>query len=248
MNLLLNLDKVNLKFFNDNDSCWFDSQIIGMNLDLIKKNYETNLKFKLQEITIKDQLRNYQNPMLNNLISMESINNSSSFLELNLQITNKNSKNYSNINMEIDVFLGNALIIYKPDTILGLLKFLKPKSESKVEIPKKKEEKNMNESEVIEIKSVYSASESTFNENKNLSLIDVILLRAKVKLEEIKLVLVHRKNHLSFSEIKVSSSKILFEQKTDEIFLDGTLGYLHVLDLTNYPRTIYKEEDWQQVF
>lgn len=49
------------------------------------------------------------------------------------------------------------------------------------------------------------------------------------------------------NDLSISNIDLTFQQKSDEMFLQGVLGNLQVRDLTNFPNTIYKEEDWNKI-
>jgi len=72
-------------------------------------------------------------------------------------------------------------------------------------------------------------------------------MQAKVSIKEIKVVLINRRNKLPVNDLSISNIDLTFQQKSDEMFLQGTLGNLQVRDLTNFPNTIYKEEDWNKI-
>ena len=248
------LKSVRLQLFDEaQDKEFLALTTENLSLQYTQRNQAFECSLSLSALNLHDMIYQYKNKDMGSFLT--SSNSESDLVQIKVISKEKSHPQYENIDLDVDIVFGSLQINLKPDTLLKVLAFVKvenahEKNDQPVEIhhelPASMDHGDFGN--VANRPSTGSKSNSATprnsqtpqkgQDNEEESQKDTILLKTNVRLEAIKLVLVHRKTHLAIAELGISKSKFVFEQRTDEMHLAGSLGNLQLFDMTNYPNTI----------
>ncbi|CAK68476.1 unnamed protein product (macronuclear) [Paramecium tetraurelia] len=180
-------------------------------------------QLSLSGLQLQDSLRQYCKQQLSNLIISEKENGE--LIEIQFHQTKRNSKNYKDVDKQIDLKFGKMHINFKSETIAYLLQFIGHKKKDN------QQEKSFNKME-----KEFLEAEKQF-----------LLLKANVQINQISLSIIHEITKLPFLDIQFQDSAIEILKYQDELQMQAILGDLQINDLTNHPYTLTQEEDYHLI-
>lgn len=232
------LDSLTLSLFEeDQKTKWLKYQSNSFKVIVKQYPYNVTVNLLLKSLEITDPWREYLNPKLNHFLSCVKTEGNEvgldNFLEFSLNYMDRKHPNYEKTDTDIQISLGTFQLNFKPDTLLKILSFVMPKKEENTQ-------ENIAKAQLV--------SKETIEVKGNLDIVDpeIKTINVRLFLYDVSLSLVHRKNFLSIGELRISNTKILFQQKLQEMYLELELGNFQLIDLTNYPKTLYKESQFNE--
>ncbi|KAL4462680.1 hypothetical protein ABPG74_000510 [Tetrahymena malaccensis] len=235
-------------------------------LDYFERKQKTSVDLVLGGVFLSDYLYFYKDSNLNDFItsSLESDQEKSDLIKVGMVILDKEHPEYKNVDLDIDLKFNNLTLNYKPDTLAKILTFLQADSNidfSTTENESGKLSEMIASGKISSLNSMTSkdqgSKQSQSPKLKNQDSIDsntqqlqdcqTVLLQAKVQINQIKIVLINLKNRLPINDLLINKINLETQLRSDEITIKSSLGNLQARDLTNYPNTIYSEEDWQKI-
>ena len=222
---------------------WLTFSLLGLNSDLKINDLSKDLNFKISELTLFDELHDYKNPFLKNVLT--SLNpdkkQQKELINIEIKMLDSNHPQYKNLACEINVKFGHCFINYKPLTLIRISEFVKksltdlkkllPKpSKSQINEPKITLKQNLEESKI-----------------KNKLESNVVLLKLNVKWDILSISLIHYQTFLNSIELNLSDVNFLMILTAETFNIKGSLNDLTIQDLSNYPQCLYKEEDYLRI-
>lgn len=206
---------------------WFNYSSNGFRVNFKQYPFNIYLSISLHSLEITDPLRVYLDPTLNKfLYCSQKEEKQGDFMTLKLNYMDRKHPKYSKTDTDLDIELGSFLLNFKPDTLLSLLAFIKPKSS----IPKPTK---ITSKESVELLPNLPPTVLLDDEIK--------VMNVRLFLHNVTLKMVHRRNYLSIAELQISETRIVFQQKLQEMYIELEIGNFQLIDLTNYPKTLYLE-------
>ncbi|KAL4496109.1 hypothetical protein ABPG72_015531 [Tetrahymena utriculariae] len=255
------LGKIKLSMYDENkytQKPFLTFQTNKLNVFFEQKNMKMSVNLGLGGMFLSDNLYQHKDGALNDFISSKASNDSNELINIKVIILDKGHPEYQNVELDIDLKFNTLIVNFKPETLAKVLLFIKADPVEQTTVPTSELLKQL-ENEAIS-SSPMSSGSTTDSDNLSQSSIgksaispeslqenESIILQAKIQIHEIKVVLINRRNHLPVNDISIQNIGLIFQQKSDEMFLKGSLGNLQVNDLTNFPNTIYLEDDWQKI-
>ncbi|KAL4498677.1 hypothetical protein ABPG73_003474, partial [Tetrahymena malaccensis] len=255
------LGKIKLSMYDENKYTqrpFLTFQTNKLNVFYEQRNMKMSVNLGLGGMFLSDNLYQHKDAALNDFISSKSSNGSNELINIKVLILDKGHPEYQNVGLDVDLIFNTLIVNFKPETLAKVLLFIKADPVEQTTVPTSELLKQL-ENEAIS-SSPMSAGSTTDSDNLSQSSLgksaispeslqenESIILQAKVQIHEIKVVLINRRNHLPVNDISIQNIDLKFQQKSDEMFLKGSLGNLQVNDLTNFPNTIYLESDWEKI-
>ena len=226
-----------LNLSDDDKKLWFCYKSNGLRVNFYQYPYNMKVAVALRFIELSDPLREYENPKLSKFLycGNEGDNNENigDFLSLKMNYMNRKHPKYNKIDTDLEIELGSFLINFKPDTLLKLLGFIKPKAAENNK-PQSKPVPALKSTGTIEV------MQTPIQVDQEIKVVNLNLLLKKVSLN-----MVHRKNYLSIAELNISQTRIQLQMKLQELYLEVEIGNFQLIDLTNYPKTLYQESQYK---
>ena len=258
MLLTFNIPQINLIVAKNEDweQKWLTFQLMSLNAELKRKSFSKDFLFKISEITLSDDLHNYKNHFLHNIIT--SVNpdkqNQKELINIDIKMLDPKHPEYKNTDLEINGKFGHCFINYKPLTIIKIVEFIKQgiNELDKMNSESKKlriKAKNINEIN-IELKHELIKEKDI---KANLNPIDikihsgVTLLKLHFKWDILSISLIHYETFLNTMELNLSDVDFYTILTDKMLVIKGSLNDLTIQDLSNYPKIIYHEEDYFKV-
>ncbi|KAL4445126.1 hypothetical protein ABPG74_018854 [Tetrahymena malaccensis] len=242
-----------------------DLSIQKFNLNAEKKIASFEADITLEGIYLNDYVYQYQDPSLSYLITSRNEKNDKLINIKILQLDKQHPKHKQDkMDLFLDCEFGCLFINFKPDTFMAIMDFFQIDTETQIikqlelqKLESQRREEYLLKEKGKDLQNVIPGSDKTSDklepenqdgsaeESNLIQNSEVILVKAKVHVRQIALNLVHRKTKLNQNQLNLQCTQIEFIQKADEMVLSGSLQNLQIFDLTNYPNTIYKEEDYK---
>ncbi|EGR30928.1 PH domain protein [Ichthyophthirius multifiliis] len=253
------LGKVSLQMYDEKkfqDQPFLVFQTNKLSIQYIQQMQFMSVQLGLGGMFLHDYIYEYKDGRIKDFItSKQEGDDDMQLITIKLINLEKNHPDYKNIGINLDVSFHKLIINFKPDTLAKVMLFIQTQDKDQDQqinqqmINQLENAQSMNGGEGDSIKqsqTLASTKDTSVVETQALQENQSILLQAKVCISEIKVVLINRRTKLSMADISLKQTQLVFNKKSDEILLDGTLGNLQVNDLTNYPQTIYLEDDWNK--
>ncbi|KAL4505260.1 hypothetical protein ABPG72_016327 [Tetrahymena utriculariae] len=235
-------------------------------LDFFDRKQKTSVGLVLGGVFLSDYLYSYKDSNLNDFItsSLESDKDENDLIQVGVVILDKGHPEYQNIDLDIDLKFNNLTLNYKPDILAKILTFFQ--TDSYIEFSNTENESGnlsemMTSGKISSLNSKNSKDQGSKQlqppkltkqdtQDSNTQVLQdcqTILLQANVQINQIKIVLINLKNRLPINDLLINKINLETQLRSDEIVIKSSLGNLQARDLTNYPNTIYSEEDWQKI-
>ncbi|CAD8204171.1 unnamed protein product [Paramecium pentaurelia] len=222
INFTISIVQINLQDSNSKQFLVMKTKDLSLKMKMHSEFLQVQLT--LSGLQLQDSLRQYHNQQLENLIISEKENGQ--LIEILFHQTNRNSKNYQDIDQQIELKFGRLHINFKSETFAYLIQFINSNNNNE----------NKQEKQLEKIEKEFLEAEKQF-----------LLLKLNVQINQISLSIVHEITKLPFVDIQFQNSFIEMLKYQDELQMQVHLGNLQINDLTNHPYTLTQEEDYHLI-
>ncbi|CAD8126178.1 unnamed protein product [Paramecium sonneborni] len=221
INFKISVVQINLQDSNSKQFLVFKTNDLSLKMKI--NSQILHLQLTLSGLQLKDNLIYYCNEQYQNLIISEKQN--VELIQIDFHLINRNSKNYQNIDKQIELKFGKLHINFKNETLAYIIQFINNNNNhNHIDKPQNKIEQEFLEAEK-----------------------QFLLLKLNVQITQISLCIIHEITKLPFVEIQFKNSTIKLLKYQDELQIQFNLGNLQINDLTNHPYTLTQEEDYHLI-
>lgn len=241
--------KINVSHSHDLNQKWLSFSMKDLNSELTINSLSNNFNFKISEITLSDEIHNYKNPLLKHFFT--SVNpekeNSKELINIHIEKLDPKHENYQNLDLDIKIIFGHFFVNYKPLTLIEVMNFLKNGiKEAKSLAIESEHEKSMKAMESLKEKSQSQQNEK-IEERKNQIQKGSVLMKLHMQWETLSVSLNHYKSFLNVMELNLSKFDLFVVISDESLKVKGCLNDLTIKDLSNYPKCLYREEEYPKI-
>ena len=242
--------KINVSQSFEMNNKWLSFSMKDLNSELTINSLSNNFNFKISEITLSDDIHKYQNPLLKNFFTSVNPEKENSKELINIQIVKLDPKhgNYQNLDLDIRIIFGHFFINYKPLTIIEVMNFLKNgiKEAKSLSVETESEKLAIKPQESLKDRSQSQQSEK-IDERRNQIQKGSVLMKLHMKWETLSVSLNHYKTFLNVMELNLSKFDLFVVISDESLKVEGCLNDLTINDLSNYPKCLYREEQYPNI-